>query len=557
MKKLYVLFAACSSLLAQAQNFDWAKREGLWAYDYGYGITTDNSGNVYVAGKYEEVNANFSGTLIPCAGNHDSYLAKYTPSGALSWIRTSGGITGDYATGVVTDGSNYVYIAGEIEGQNETIYFPGSSITLVCEGLNDIFLAKYDLSGTLQWARRAGGIDYEKALAITYDPAGNVYICGFYRGQATFGGTTVVNNAGNNDIFVAKYDASGTFLWVQNAGGSGRDEPKSMVCDAAGNVYICGLYSSGCAFGSTTLNTTGTLGFYDAFIAKYSPTGSLTWVKTAGGDYDDVAWSITMDNAGKLFIAGEFNGYATFDALSLTTSGNTQAFVARYNNAGNAEWAIQAGGTNSTAANNLVTRARGIGTDGNNLYITGQFGATATFGGYTLTAVDSSDIFFAGLTNSGNFLAASAVGGPADAFEDLGYESGNAICADASGNVYATGSLLDGGVFGSTTYGAYSRTDVFVTKISQLTSVNDAVSTHNISVYPNPGNGTFTFDLSTLSGQKTELTIYNSLGQVINTRTDKPAASILVDLSSEEKGIYFVEIKGEGQSVSRGKIVLQ
>ena len=75
MKKVYLLILLNLLFFSvSAQNFDWAKREGLWAYDYGYGIVNDNAGNVYVAGKYEE-NANFSGTVLSNAGNHDIYLA--------------------------------------------------------------------------------------------------------------------------------------------------------------------------------------------------------------------------------------------------------------------------------------------------------------------------------------------------------------------------------------------------------------------------------------------------------------------------------------------------
>ena len=121
MKKIYSLIALSALFItAEAQNFDWAKREGLWAYDYGYGITTDNTGNVYVAGKYEEVDANFSDTLLPCQGNHDIWVAQYSSTGTLNWIRTAGGTSGDYAWGVACDNS-FVYIAGEIEGVNETI----------------------------------------------------------------------------------------------------------------------------------------------------------------------------------------------------------------------------------------------------------------------------------------------------------------------------------------------------------------------------------------------------------------------------------------------------
>ena len=156
MRKVYLLLSLIVSIInVHAQNFDWAKKAGLWAYDYGYGITTDNTGNVYVAGKYEG-NAIFSGTTLTNHGNHDIYLAQYSPIGALNWVRTAGGTLGDYAHAIACDGTNYVYIAGEIEGYGDPVIFNGTTTTLNCVGNNDVFFAKYDLNGNLQWAKQDG-----------------------------------------------------------------------------------------------------------------------------------------------------------------------------------------------------------------------------------------------------------------------------------------------------------------------------------------------------------------------------------------------------------------
>jgi len=454
MKKiLLILNLTCINLMAQ--NFQWAKKEGLWAYDYGYGIVTDQTGNVYIAGKYEK-NAKFSGTTLPCEGNHDIYVAKYSPSGALIWIRTAGGYTGDYAWNITRDG-NYLYVVGEIQGTNALIKFIGSPITLTCKGSNDIFLAKYDLNGNLIWAKRAGDYDYDKAMGVSCDAAGNIYICGIFTNKAVFGGSTTIYGYGDKDIFVAKYDANGNFLWVKKAGGSGRDEAKSIKVDAAGNSYVCGMFKNTATFSSQTV--TAPNGKWDMFLAKYSPSGSLLWLKTVGAAWDDVGWSVTMDNAGKIYVTGEFNATVNFGGTSLSTKGSSDVFVACYNSSGNVLWAKRAGGSQTD-------RARGIGCDGNNLFITGQFGGTASFGSYKKTAVDNADIFMAGLNTSGQFTWAAAVGGPADLEEDVGYESGIAICGETNGNVYATGALLNGGVFGGIALSPYTRTDVFVTKIA-------------------------------------------------------------------------------------------
>ncbi len=454
-----IISAAFFSLLfvnvLNAQNFDWAKREGQAAYDYGYGIANDSLGNVYVAGKYE-LNANFSGTILPNQGNHDIYLAKYSPAGALIWIRTAGSILGDYAHTLSCDGA-YLYVGGEIEGFGNIIKFSGSPITLTSKGVNDAFLAKYDLNGNLLWANRAGGIYNDEALGITYDKAGNVFVCGFFNTSAVFG-TTTVTGYGLNDIYVAKYNKDGVFQWVRTAGSPGRDEAKGIKCDAAGNVYVCGMYKNGAVFGSQTLTSPN--GYFNSFLAKYTTDGTLSWVKTAGGDYDDVGWALTIDNNNKIFVTGEFNAYAHFDGIAITTTGSSDIFVACYDVSGNIQWVRKAGGR-------LIDRAKGIGCDGTNLYITGNYSLSANFGTYSLTGTDSSEIFMAKMNNAGDFQWVIGVDGPADSLEFLGNETGNAICAEPSGNVYATGSVLNGGVFGNYSFLPYSRTDAFICKISQ------------------------------------------------------------------------------------------
>lgn len=553
MKKIYFLILLSSAFNnIKSQTFGWAKGEGLWAYDYGMGIVNDNAGNVYVAGKYEMA-ANFSGTTLPCTGvpdcNHDLFLAKYNSNGSLNWVQTCGGSLGDYAHGLDCDGSNYLYVAGEIEGTGNLISFPGSTVTLTAKADNDILLAKYDLSGNLIWAKSEGGYYSEKALGVTHDNSGNVYICGYYKDTCTFGGTTTIYGAGDSDMFIAKYDANGNFQWVRKAGGSGRDEMKNMKCDASGNIYVCGFYSNGAVFGSQTYSVSSG-SYYDAFVAKYSSNGNLQWVTTAGGDYDEVAWSITIDNAGLLYIAGEFNASAMFGSTQLITSGNADIFIACYDSNGNTQWARKAGGP-------LIDRARGIGTDGTNMFITGQFGNSAMFGSSTLTAVDSSDVFFAAFNSSGNFISAASVGGIPDSVETLGYESGVAICADGMGNVYATGGLLDGGTFGSTNVTNYDRTDVFVTQISQMVGINNlSGSTKNIHIYPNPGTGNFTVDLSQFNNQKVDLNVFNCLGQSIDSKINRSSSKINVDLASMDDGIYFIEIKDNEKVLTTRKIVV-
>ncbi|MES2567674.1 MAG: T9SS type A sorting domain-containing protein [Bacteroidota bacterium] len=454
MKKLaFTILISLGFVTVEAQTYSWAKKGGSWAYDYGYGIANDPAGNVYIAGKYE-MNAVFNNVTVPCQGNHDIFLAKYNPSGDLTWIRTGGGFTGDYAHCLAIDNS-YVYIAGEIEGSGNPVKFLGSTVTLYPKGDNDIFVAKYDFNGNIIWAKSAGSYSGEKALGVTSDHYGNVFVCGYFKNTTVIGNTTLYSS-GNYEIFIAKLDRNGNWLWAKKAGGAGRDEAKSIKCDAQGNVYICGMYANGAKFDWQTLYTPD--GYVNSYIAKYTTNGALVWAKGSGGKYDDVGWSLTRDNNNRIIMSGQFNSSANFGSTNLYTSGNADIFVVSYDVNGNAIWAKKAGGYGNDIA-------RGIGTDGNYIYLTGQYGGTATFGSTTKTASDNSDIFISCMNNSGQFLWTTTAGGSADAPEDLGYESGIAVCAQTNGNVYATGAMLNGASFGGTYLSPYSRTDIFTTRI--------------------------------------------------------------------------------------------
>lgn len=547
MKEIYLLVLFNLVLkYSEAQTCEWAKVEGKYAYDFGYGITSDNAGNVYLAGKYEQ-NAIFSGTVLPNQGNHDMYIAKYLPTGNLDWIRTGGGFNGDYAQAITSNKTSNIYVAGEVEDGNALVTFPGSTITLTPIGDNDVFIASYDFSGNLEWARTDGYKYNEKAKGIACDNSGNLIICGYYRDTTMFNGKLIASN-GEEDILVAKYDSNGNILWMRNAGGPGRDEGKAVACDASGNVYVCGMYSDGAIFGSTTYSTATTpIGkFFDGYIVKYDSSGTLQWVKSIAGDYDDVAWSITTDNAGKIYVAGEYSG-AKFGTANEWTNGMSDMFVACYDQNGTYQWVAHGGGP-------IADRARGIACDGQNIFVTGQCGLTSNFGFKTVAAADSSDIFVAAIDKAGNFLWVHSVGGAPDAYDDNGgYESGIAICAEP-GNAYITGSLLDGGTFGSNNLSGYTRTDVFIEKLSTVVGVNELVHNNTIAIFPIPAKEKLTVNLN-YEIENGELFIFDVLGQTLLCQKIERINNI--DLSQYKNGLYTYIITNNKQQIQSGKFVVE
>lgn len=486
MKTFIQIFVVINFLATSvlAQSFEWAKRGGSWAFDYGYGICTDNSGNAYVAGKYE-LTADFDGISVTSQGNHDVFTAKYDANGNIQWVRSGGGVWGDYAHSVTCDASGNVYTTGEFE-----LTSTFDNLQLTTWGSNDIFIAKYDTYGNIQWVKRAGGSESDQGLAISTNGT-DVFLTGKYKGTAYFDAVTLISQ-GDDDIFVASYDASGNLKWATSAGGIGEDEGMGICHDASGNIYVTGYFNGTATFSGTTLTGNGN---NDIFIAKYDNGGNLIWVKNAGGAFNDYGTGIAYDdNSGILFITGGFRVNSFWDGISLWANlGDLDIYVAAYNSSGNALWVEKAGSL-------INDRAEAVAVDNaSNVYITGYFADNAVFGSTSLISADNADIFVASYTSSGSLRWVMSVNGVKDSSYVMGTEeAGRGISVDNSGSVLVSGSYRTDAVFGGATLLGYDHTDVFITKINQgITNISNEMDGQNyfVDIYPNPSNGEITLEI--------------------------------------------------------------
>ncbi len=135
-----------------------------------------------------------------------------------------------------------------------------------------------DSNGNWLWAKQAGGTSEEWGIGVAVDSNGNSYVTGFYQESATFG-TITLTSSGGNDIFVAKLDSNGNWLWAKQAGGTSYDEGVSIAVDTNGNSYVTGDFSGSATFGTTTLTSSGE---GDIFVAKMDISGNWLWAQQAG-----------------------------------------------------------------------------------------------------------------------------------------------------------------------------------------------------------------------------------------------------------------------------------
>ena len=189
----------------------------------------------------------------------------------------------------------------------------------------------------LLWGQKVSGSQSTDSVeALDLDAYGNTYACGYFYGTATFGSITLSGQG--QDGFVGKIDPSGNWVWVQKMGGSSSDQCKDIDVDDGGNISITGYFYSTAAFGSTYLSS---LGAYDIFVAKLDTNGTWLWATKAGGNSNDYGYGVAMDNNGRVYITGYYysSGTIYFGSFTLATYSYDEAFVAALDQNGQFIWA--------------------------------------------------------------------------------------------------------------------------------------------------------------------------------------------------------------------------
>lgn len=315
----------------------------------------------------------------------------------VAWSRQIGTSSGDYGNCVASDGLENVYIAGSTDG----------SLARSNGGASDTFIAKYNAAGDLLWTRQFGESSNQIAFGVSADGIGNVYISGLD------GETSPVGSYGYRDAFICKYDAMGNLLWNRTLGTPNFDWSTGIAADGMGNLYITGV-TNGFLGGPQS-------GYWDAFIAKYDDTGDLLWTQqqgTAAGHTP--SYGVSVDHSGNFYIGGYTTGN-----LNGTNMGFEDAWVSKYDSAGNILWTTQLGTEKCDITYSVVAD------DSGNMYIAG-----ITDGNLFGSSYGGRDAFLAKLDVLGNVLWIRQFGSTSDDY-------GNGVTVDGLGNVYMSGSLGD------------------------------------------------------------------------------------------------------------------
>ena len=404
--------------------------------DRGHAITTDESGNVYVAGFSD---AAWGSPVNDHAGTRDSFAAKFNNSGTLQWHTFMGSSDDDFSMGIDVDVSGNVYVTGYSESGW------GDSPVNAHAGDQDVFVTKLNSSGERQWNTFLGSSDIDHGNGIAVDSSGNIYVTG--DSKITWGDSPVNAHAGGQgedeyaDAFIAKLNSSGALQWHTFMGSTSHEASYAIVLDGSVNIYITG--ESYVSWG-TPVNAHA--GNCEAFVAKLDSDGTPQWHTFMGSTSYEYGYGIALDGSGNIYVAGCSS--ATWGSPVHAHAGGQDAFAAKLSNSGVLEWHTFMGSTSTDYGNDLDVD------ENKNVYVTGH--SFATWGSPTIAYSGSFDAFVAMLDSSGVLQGHSFIGASPIDF-------GMAITVDSSGNAYVTGE--SDATWGGSPVSAHSGwMDVFVAK---------------------------------------------------------------------------------------------
>jgi hypothetical protein len=274
----------------------WTRQLGTASDDHLQAAASDGVGGLFAVGS---TNGSLGGAH---QGWEDAWLARFDSLGNQLWSAQLGTLGIDWAQAAAPDGNGGVFVGGTtargLGGQSA--------------GSSDAWVARYDAAGAQIWIRQIGTSAMDVVTSAIEDGAGGVFLAG--RTLGGFGRP----NAGGNDAWLARFDGTGSVLWIRQLGSIADDRLNAAASDGSGGVFLCGF--SQWALGGPAL------GLGDAWLARFDSSGVPLGIQQFGTEAYDDAWAACGDGTGGVFLAGETSG-----SFGAPKAGGTDAWLARFN----------------------------------------------------------------------------------------------------------------------------------------------------------------------------------------------------------------------------------
>lgn len=272
------------------------------------------------------------------------------------------------------------------------------------------------------WAQSLEG--ESKGTAITFGPSGNIYTTGSFETGLKFGTWSFTTPYG---LFVTKMTPNGEFVWATHIGGLGKKNPKAMRFVPNRGLYVAGCFENTMVIETTTLQSKGNM---DIFVLQFDTQDKFLRAVSFGGTGYDCANGMDIDSKGRINLVGEFRNVVPFGDKLLTSSGESDAFIAQLDLQGTVRWAISLGNSEEDYSSAVVVD------DSDHLYVTSMLSVLAKNPASLNKFVVNTQI--GKLTSEGQWVWNFPLGEYSEASVVGGIE-GRSIALDTNQNIYVAG----------------------------------------------------------------------------------------------------------------------
>jgi len=377
-------------------TLNWVKSFGDSLDEVGKKIVVDGSGNIYVAGLYQgtvDFDPGVKKIELKAKSSTGVFLVKYDSSGKFIWandipipepnsgytstialtidhsndiyISTTSGISKMDTNGkqlwntkfvgndhffvfsCTADSDKNLYLTGEYNGFVDLDTTMKNDYLRNKLGSYDGFILKLDSTGKFRWVRGIATTSQyygssSPTTSVVLDGKGYLYVAGYFQERITFDSLTPsLNflNRGNSDMFIAKLDTAGMYMWTKQIGGNSTDIATSIVLDTQGMLYLTGSFTGSIDFDPGPeihpIITNFNGGANRIFVSKYDTAGRYIWAEYIGVSEDGRATgrSITINKSGEIILTGEYSDICDFDpgigTSYLSSAGYSDCYVVK------------------------------------------------------------------------------------------------------------------------------------------------------------------------------------------------------------------------------------
>lgn len=464
----------------------WANKAGSMSFDGAEDVAVFPGGDILVAGSVSPGAVFAPGepeqTSVPGSGTFIAILARYAADGTFQWFRdTQGSGTQEIANGVAVAGSDQTArVTGQFTGT--AVFGAGETgeTPLVSADNADVYVSSYNSDGSLVWARRAGGTEFQEGLQVAVGADGSSVAVGVFDATATFGeggGAVSLEEIGNGrTVFMAKYDSTGNFQWAQGIARGTFSSSLDVALLSDGSPIVGGVFRGQATLGmgqpnETTIDSGDTSG--DGFLARFDGNGGFQWVATIDSPSDDAVNSLAVTQGQTILATGSFSETAVFGsakgpAPSLVSVDATDMFIAAYSDSGEVQWARRVGSLGTDSGSSISAFPDGSFVLGGTFREDTVLGPAELFE-TTFVSLGEIDSFVARFGSDGALQWARHLGGPANVIV-------TGVAAATDGTSTAVGSFARTANFGvggddavelTETRDFGSVTDIFIARFGQ------------------------------------------------------------------------------------------